>query len=163
VAGFVQESHREGLLSEDKEHLLRGALRFDERTVRSVLLPMDTLVVVSPSATPSEIEALAVQTGFSRFPVRNPQGALVGYVHLKDALAVEPNRRQRPIDTALLRKLTVVRAQDSLRSALTTMQRSGTHLAVVVGPRKRTLGIVALEDMLEELVGEIADVAHARA
>jgi CBS domain containing-hemolysin-like protein len=163
VAGFVEESHREGLLSEDREQLLSGALRFDTRKVRSVLLPLDQLVLATTTTTPLEVEQLASKTGFSRFPVRNSRKKLVGYIHVKDALAIDQARRNSPLPRESLRPLATVRISDSLRSALTIMQRSGTHLAQVVGPRQRVLGVVALEDMLEELVGEITDASQKRA
>jgi CBS domain containing-hemolysin-like protein len=157
VAGFVKESRREGLLSEDEEQLLAGALRFDERTVRSVLLPTSRLVVATPQITPTEIEKLAATTGYSRFPVRNAKGKLSGYIHLKDILKVPESRCDDPIPAKDIRPLAEVKDRTSLRSTLTAMQRSGSHLAQVVDRGGKALGVVTLEDVLEELVGEIRD------
>lgn len=157
VAGFVKESRREGLLSEDEEHLLAGALEFDERTVQAVLLPQDKLVTVSPQTTPAEAEKLAGKTGYSRLPVRNGRGILVGYVHLKDILNIPENKHLEAIPGRVIRPLAEVKERSSLRATLTTMQRTNSHLAQVVGRGRRVLGVVALEDVLEELVGEIRD------
>lgn len=157
VAGFVEESRREGLISEDEGDLLSGALRFDERSVKAVLLPLERVVVVNNKTTPDEIESLAATTGFSRFPVKNGRGKLIGYTHLKDALAVTGEDRSKAIPPKELRPLGVVSATATLRGALTVMQQSGFHLAQVVNRRGRVLGVVALEDVLEELVGEIRD------
>lgn len=157
VAGFVKESRREGLLSEDEEQLLAGALRFDERTVQSVLMPMNGLVIVTPKTTPTEIEALAASTGFSRFPVRNNRGRLIGYIHLKDILKIPENLHHKPIRVKDIRPLAEVKDRASLRSTLSEMQRSGSHLAQVIDKRGSGLGVVMLEDVLEELVGEIRD------
>jgi CBS domain containing-hemolysin-like protein len=145
VAGFVHESRREGLLDAAEERLLIGALEFEERDVRSVLLPLDALATVPRAFAPADVEAAAVRTGFSRFPVDD----LSGYVHLKDAIDGRP----------LVRPLAVVAADDGLRAALTTMQRANAHLARVE-EGGRALGVVALEDVLEELVGEIRDEAQ---
>ncbi|MDB5170992.1 MAG: hypothetical protein JWO35_686 [Candidatus Saccharibacteria bacterium] len=157
VAGFVKESHREGLLSKDEEHLLSGALRFDERTVQSVLLPLDNVVCASTNLTPEEIEGLTVKTGFSRFPVKNNRGRLTGYVHLKDILEIADAAHQEPVPQRFIRPLASVKSSTSLRTALVAMQRSGAHLAQVVNAKQAVVGIIALEDVLEELVGEIRD------
>jgi CBS domain containing-hemolysin-like protein len=157
VAGFVEESRREGLLSEDEKNLLSGTLQLDEQNVQSVLLPMGRLLTATTKVTPAEIERLAAKTGYSRFPVHTEKNKLVGYVHLKDILEIDESLHKTPIPTKDLRPLAVVGPQDSLRSVLTTMQASNTHLAQVINKRGRVLGIVALEDVLEELVGEIRD------
>jgi CBS domain containing-hemolysin-like protein len=159
VAGLVDESRREGLLDPGEERLLVGALQFEERDARAVLLPLDRLETVGAGATPHELEQAGVRTGFSRFPVRR-DGRLIGYLHLKDALAFDALQRRRPIAATRIRPLPTVRANDPLRSVLAAMQRSGAHMARVDdGPS--TLGAVALEDVLEELVGEIRDEAAA--
>jgi CBS domain containing-hemolysin-like protein len=156
VAGFVAESRREGILDIQEERLLIGALEFEERDARSVLLPIDQLETVSTDVTPAEVEALAVRTGYSRFPVRR-DGDLVGYLHLKDALEIEDRHRNRPIAESWVRPLAIVDATDRLRTVLATMQRSNAHLARVHDADGTVLGVAALEDVLEELVGEIRD------
>lgn len=162
VAGFVQESGRVGLLSKDEEQLLAGALRFDERTVQSVLLPQDKLITVPPKITPTEAEQLAANTGYSRFPVQNAKGELTGYIHLKDVLNIAEEKSEDPIQSSIIRPLAEVKSGSSLRIALTNMQRSNSHLALVVGRGGKVLGVVALEDVLEELVGEIRDDIRRR-
>jgi CBS domain containing-hemolysin-like protein len=156
VAGLVEESRREGLLDDHERRLLVGALTFEERDARSVLLPADRLETVTPQVTPHELEQAAARTGFSRFPVRR-DGDLVGYLHLKDILQFEDVHRNRPIAPSWIRPLPTVAATDALRSVLTTMRRSGAHLARVDAPGGAPAGVVALEDVLEELVGEIRD------
>jgi CBS domain containing-hemolysin-like protein len=157
VADMVEESGREGLLDADEQRLAVGALKFEERDVRSVLLPIEGLQTISARVTPAELERVAAETGYSRFPVERG-GQLVGYLHLKDALEFEDRHRNRPIAASWIRPMPAVRPTDRLRAALATMQRSGAHLARVVEPGdERILGVVALEDVLEELVGEIRD------
>jgi CBS domain containing-hemolysin-like protein len=161
VAGLVDESRREGLIDHHERRLLVGALKFEERDARSVLLPAETLETVSPDVTPDELERVAARTGFSRFPVSR-DGTLVGYLHLKDVLEFEDVHRNRPIAAEWIRPLASVRDTDRLRAVLTTMQRSGAHLAGVrTMDGDEVLGVVALEDVLEELVGEIRDEASA--
>ncbi|MBX6390545.1 MAG: HlyC/CorC family transporter [Frankia sp.] len=162
VAGLVDESHREGLLEADEHELVSGALAFDERTARDVLLPRDSLVTVPTNVTPAEVERLAATTGYTRFPVHDYAGRLIGYLHLKDVLETRPDKRVTPVAAKWLRPLVHVSADATLRQALATMQRSGAHLGQVTDGDGTLLGLVALEDILEELVGEIRDEAARR-
>lgn len=153
VAGMVAESHREGLLEEDDRELLEGAISFDEATARRVLLPTDDLLTVGPGVTPDGVEMLAVASGFSRFPFVL-DGAMTGYVHVKDVLTTTD--REAPLDLGTVRPLPEVTVDQSLRSVLETMRGQGSHLVRAVDPLDgTTLGVVAMEDVLEELVGEI--------
>jgi CBS domain containing-hemolysin-like protein len=156
VAGLVDESRREGLLDHHEGRLLVGALKFEERDARSVLLPPEGLKTVPPDITPASFEQVAAQTGYSRFPVASG-GRFLGYLHLKDVLEFEDVHRNRPIARRWIRDLPVVHDGDRLRAVLATMQRSGAHLAQVAGADGHTLGVVALEDVVEELVGQIRD------
>ncbi len=156
VAGLVEESRREGMLDAAEGRLLVGALQFEARDARSVQLPVETLETVAPDVTPAQVEAMAARTGYSRFPVCE-DGRLTGYLHLKDALEIEPRHRNRPIARSWIRPLAVVRATDGLRAVLATMQRSNAHLARIEDHAGEAVGIAALEDVLEELVGEIRD------
>jgi CBS domain containing-hemolysin-like protein len=161
VAGLVEESRREGLLDRDEERLLVGALSFEERDASAVMIPRAELVSVSPSVTPAQVEAVTARTGFSRLPIEDG-GRLVGYLHLKDALEVEDVHRNRPIAREWIRPLGTVRATDPLRTVLATMQGTSSHLARVVDANGETLGATALEDVLEELVGEVRDETQRR-
>lgn len=161
VANLVSESRREGLLDSDEEGLLIGALAFEERDARSVLLAIDGLVTVDADVTPAELERVVGRTRHSRFPVTR-DGHLIGYLHLKDVLEFEDMHRNRPIAESWIRPLPSVTPTDRLRTVLATMQRSGAHLAAVrPAPDGSIIGLVALEDVLEELVGEVRDEASA--
>jgi CBS domain containing-hemolysin-like protein len=160
VAGLVEESRREGLLDRNERDLLAGALSFHESDARSVLLPSGRLETVAPEVTPHELEQVAARTGYSRFPVADG-GELVGYLHLKDVLEFEDVHRNRPIARAWIRPLVPVDAGEPLHVVLATMQRTGSHLARVQDGDGATLGVAALEDVLEKLVGEVRDEAGA--
>ncbi len=160
VAALVEESRGQGLLEADEYDRLAGALGFTEKTVATVLMPGGTLTTVLRGSTPADVEALCAATGFSRFPVVSDTGELLGYLHIKDALEPDEQRRQQPIDDQFIRPFATVTADDSLHDALETLQRRGAHMARVVDPSGATLGLATLEDVIEELVGEIRDAAH---
>ncbi len=164
VHGLVEESAREGLLDEDEHELLAGALSFQERTVATVLMPIGDLRTVPADVTPAGLEAAAAETGFSRFPVRGTgPGDLSGYLHVKDLLGASGAARDAPVAARRVRPLPRVRHDETLADVLATLRGAQAHLAEVVDRSGGTSGVVALEDVLEELVGQIRDeVAIAR-
>lgn len=161
VAALVEESRRKGMLDSHESSLLSGALSFEDRDVGTVLLEMDEVVTLPVTVTPAEVERTVARTGFSRFPITE-HGQLTGFLHLKDALEVEDRHRNRPIARRWVHSLPTVRRADGLRGALETMQESGAHLARVIDPGGATVGVIALEDVLEELIGEISDATRKR-
>jgi CBS domain containing-hemolysin-like protein len=161
VAALVDESRGEGLLPEDEYDRLAGALGFTERTVMSVLMKAEDLSTVRRGATVAEVEEVCATTGFSRFPVAADGRDLMGYLHIKDVLETEAARRERTVDDKWVRPFATVRPHDVLHDALETLQRRGAHMGRVVADDGTVLGLVTLEDVLEELVGEIRDAAHA--
>jgi CBS domain containing-hemolysin-like protein len=160
VAALVEESRGEGLIARDEYDRLAGALGFTEKTVDSVLMPPDTLTTVKRGSSPADVEALCAATGFSRFPVEGPGAELLGYLHIKDVLEPDESRRELPIDDKWIRPFAPVTSGVPLHDCLQTLQRRGAHMARVVDTEGRTLGLATLEDVIEELVGEIRDAAH---
>jgi CBS domain containing-hemolysin-like protein len=160
VAALVEQSRGEGMIAADEYDRLAGALDFTEKVVTSVLMPVEGLTTVLKGSTPADVEALCAATGYSRFPVTNEDGTLLGYLHIKDVLESDETRRQRPIDDKWVRPLATVAPDDVLHEALESLQRRGAHMARVVTSDGVVLGLVTLEDVLEELVGEIRDGSH---
>ncbi|ANH90565.1 MULTISPECIES: hemolysin family protein [unclassified Streptomyces] len=158
---LVEDSGQAGLLGPEEQERLEDALELGSRPVLDVLLRRDALVTVSPSVTPGEIVALTARTGYSRFPVAAGNGAFMGYLHVKDVLDLEDSDRAVP--QRIWRPMTTLRSELPLDDALTVMRRAATHLAQVADASGRVLGVVALEDVLELLVGEVRDPAHRAA
>ncbi|MFP5252558.1 MAG: hemolysin family protein [Actinomycetes bacterium] len=160
VAGFIAESRREGLIDEYEHELLTGALSFTDATVESVVLDMDELVTVPEDISLTELHDACARTGFSRFPVVDGTGELTAYVHLKDVLDIPDGQGGQPIHRKWLRPLVTVTPDQSQREVLATMQARGAHMARVVDPEGRAVGVVTLEDVLEELVGDVVDAGQ---
>lgn len=160
VGALVDESRAEGLLEESEYERLAGALDFTSRTVTDVLLPRASLQTVARGARTTEVEAVCAETGFSRFPVADDDGTLVGYLHIKDVLQPDPHGRAQMVDEKWIRPFANVRAADTLVRTLQTLQSQGAHMARVVEEDGQVLGVATLEDVIEELVGEIRDAAH---
>lgn len=161
VAALVEESRGEGLIEEGEADRLAGALGFTEKTVELVCLPVAGLTTVARGSSPADVEALCAATGFSRFPVAaDGDGELQGYLHIKDVLEPDDTRRARPIDDKWVRPFATVTHTSPLHEALEVLQRRGSHMARVVDVDGATVGVATLEDVIEELVGEIRDAAH---
>jgi CBS domain containing-hemolysin-like protein len=162
VAALVEESRGEGLLAEEEYDRLAGALGFTEKTVAGVMMRPESLTTVRRGSTGADVEAVCAATGFSRFPVVDVgAGELIGYLHIKDVLEPDEERRHRPIADRWVRPFATVGEDALLHDVLEHLQRRGAHMARVVTADGDTLGVAALEDVIEELVGEIRDAAHS--
>lgn len=155
VASIVELSQQEGTIH-DEIGLLSGTLEFSKERAGDVMVPVDELVSVPRNVTPAQLEREVAKTGFSRYPVVGEEGMPVFYIHLKDILFAGPDQRDLPLDEWRFREMPVVQAGDEVEDALRIMQRSGTHLAEVVEDGQ-TVGVLFLEDVIEELVGEVRD------
>ncbi|GAA4792991.1 hemolysin family protein [Actinomycetospora chlora] len=152
VAGLVEQSRAHGLLDRDEAALVHGALGFSDATLDAVAV--GDVVTARPGATVAELEALAHARGFSRLPLRDERG-WHGYVHVKDLLGPPAPPRDAPLPARLVRPLTNLAADTPLADALTGMRRSGAHLALVADGGGEPERVVALDDVLAALVGDI--------
>ncbi|MFI0714871.1 hemolysin family protein [Streptomyces inhibens] len=150
LAKMVEDSRQAGLLDERAQERLRDALELGRRPVRDVVLPVEKVVSARMGITPEELEGLAAESGFSRFPVVDETRRILGYLHVKDALDAIP--RQVPFPVSALRPIARVKASTLLDDVLTAMRGSSTHLAAVIGDDGRLAGLVTMEDVLRELV-----------
>lgn len=151
LARIVTDSGEAGLLDERAAERLQDALELGRRPVGEVALPNERVVAAPLGVTPEGLERLAARTGFSRFPVTGEAGQVLGYLHVKDALDATP--RDRPFPPAALRPIPKLPAATPLDDALTAMRASRAHLAAVV-QAGRPAGLVTMEDVLRELVGQ---------
>jgi len=159
IQSMITQSRREGLLGSEVSELATGALTFEQHDARSVLIPLDQLITVPRESTPRELEAVVGEHGFSRYPMRAPDGSLAGYVHVKDVLGSGPTSRDQPVPDQAVKAFVEVSPADALPEVLQEMRRSGSHLGRVRSGGE-TLGLVMLEDVLEQLIGDVrgADV-----
>ena len=154
VAAMISESRREGLLDIEEHELLTGALQYEQVQARDLMISSADLVSVDVGVTAEQVEDEVARTGFSRFPVRSAD-ELLGYLHVKDVLDLDPGQR---VPRRRIRELPALAADATVDDIVETLQTAGSHLGVVQDDG--TLGIVALEDAIEELIGEVIDAAH---
>ncbi|WP_067822234.1 hemolysin family protein [Nocardia inohanensis] len=166
LAEMFGESHSEGLLDEEEHRRLTQALGSSDRMVADVMVPLDktrSVPLRGDGTTLGDIETAVAETGFSRYPVRATDGSLVGYLHVKDVLdlvADDDAGPGTPIPRTDIRPLPTLSMGTTLFEALARLRRTNSHLGRVVDSRGNTVGIVALEDLVEEFVGTVRDATH---
>lgn len=166
LAEMIGESRSEGLLDEDEHRRLTQALGNSGRMVREVMVPLAqtrTVPLRGGGTTLGEIENAVAETGFSRYPIAAREGSLMGYLHVKDVLdkvADDSAGPETPIPRTDIRPLPTVSEGTTLFEAMARLRRTNSHLGRVVDSRGTTIGIVALEDLVEEFVGTVRDTTH---
>ena len=162
VASIVDHSRREGTL-DDASGAMSAAFEFTAKKARDITVPLSDVVTLPESATVADLERAVTTHGFSRYPIVDSAGEPVGYVHLKDVLTDDADgegTQTGMLQAKRVRRLETVTTTLDLEDALAQLQRSGVHLARVVDTRGRTTGMVFLEDILEELIGQVDDATR---
>lgn len=159
LAEMISASRAEGLIADVEDQLLRGALSIGESPVRDLMVPRDRIGFVERTATASDAEEAVIRTGHSRLLVVGARGLddVLGFIHAKDLLTIPAAMREQPLPLGRIRRIPIVRADAVIDDVLFALQDARVHLAVVSDAAGRTIGLVSLEDVLEELVGEIVD------
>ena len=155
---LIAESAKGGYLDRFEHRLLSGAIAFSERDAASVMVPRTDLIGIPHTATPDELEQLILESGHSRFPayVKNLD-TIIGFFHARDLLNMPEQEKDKPIPRRFMRKMLVVPESLKLHPLLLQMRGNRQHFALVLDEHGGTAGIVTIEDLLEELVGEIRD------
>ncbi|MCK9795772.1 hemolysin family protein [Isoptericola sp. 4D.3] len=158
LLSLVRRSAQEGTLDQSVATLLTNSLELDELSARDVMTDRMRMAVVERDTTAAEVVALARRTGHSRFPViGEDRDDVVGLVHLRRAVGVPHDRRDEVPAAALMVDAPRVPETVRLGPLLVELRGLGLQMAVVVDEYGGTSGIVTLEDVVEELVGDVAD------
>ncbi|MDQ0613245.1 CBS domain containing-hemolysin-like protein [Microbacterium sp. W4I4] len=164
VATIVDRSRREGVLS-DTSGAVAAAVEFTDKKARDVAVPLAELITLPASATPADVEKAVARYGFSRYVIVDAEDAPIGYVHLKDVLRSfeedgADDKADVPLPAKRIHHMIPVQEDTDLEDALAAMRRGGRHLAKVRDMRGETTAVLFLEDILEELVGEVQDATR---
>jgi len=159
LASLVRRSALQGTLEQTTARMLTRSLDFGDRTASDVMTPRVRAVAVERTASAEDVLLLARQTGFSRFPVTGDGGwdDIDGIVHVKKAIAVPQERRADVPVSALMVAQVLVPETIRLDPLLLQLRAAGLQMAIVVDEYGGTAGVVTLEDVVEEIVGEVSD------
>jgi len=166
VATIVNQSRLEGVL-DDSAGTITAVVEFTEKKAADIAVPIADLVSLPETTTADEIERAVARHGYSRYVIVDGAGAPVGYVHLKDVLRVAddvatPADLARPIPAKRIHHMVPVLETTDLEDALALMRRAGRHLAQVRDTRGEVTAVLFLEDVIEELIGEVQDATARR-
>ncbi|MBO6084229.1 MAG: HlyC/CorC family transporter [Candidatus Methanomethylophilaceae archaeon] len=155
---MVDEIEEEGEIEEAESNLIKSAMEFDDKTVSEILTPRVDIVAVDKTTTMEQLKEVFLRSGYSRIPVFNGTvDQIVGVVYSKDFYQkyLNPGNDQRIGD--IIRRVRFIPESTTVAKALAEIQRSSVQMLVVIDDYGGTVGMVSLEDVLEELVGEIWD------
>lgn len=157
VANIVEQSTRDGVLA-DTSGTLSNAFEFTAKTVADVEVPIKDMVLLPQNSSPADIQRAVAQHGYSRYILTNEDAEPSGYLHLKDVMDLTgPSAFAEPVPAKRVRRLASAYSGSDLEDALAAMRRTGAHVARVFDGEGNTTGVLFLEDIIEELVGEVQD------
>jgi CBS domain containing-hemolysin-like protein len=155
---IVEQSQREGEIERQDADLIGAVFEFSEKNAREVMTPRTAIVAIGADATLDEALTIVVEAGFSRYPVfEGSLDNIVGMVHAKDLLPVLRHRPATFSMATVMRDVHAVPGSREVEEVLGDFKRLNEHLAIVLDEYGGTAGLVTMEDLLEELVGEILD------
>jgi putative hemolysin len=155
---LVSASHEQGVLEEKEEEMLHSVFDFSDTVVSEIMTPRTDMVCVSADAPITEFVDLALKHGHSRLPVFEEDiDSIFGAAHIRDALRAVTEHKGGSHVRELGRKILIVPENKAAGDLLTEFKKTKTHMAIVVDEYGGTRGMVTMEDLIEELVGDIAD------
>ncbi|PNX53786.1 MAG: hypothetical protein BV458_02600 [Thermoplasmata archaeon M9B2D] len=155
IMAMMRLGESEGTIERDEREMVKEVFEFDETRAYEIYTPKEKVVFIHENATLANLIQTSVSTGFSRFPVyRNDFDDIIGMVHVKDTLKLDDKSLLvKSIMRPILKVDSNMKADDLLR----LMKSKKTHLALLQTPEGKTKGLISMEDLIEEIFGEIVD------
>lgn len=158
LASLAGRSASEGTLDSETAHLVQRSIAFGPRTTGEIMTPRVQMACVDATDPVSEVIELSSTTGFSKFPViKGTTDNVVGSVHVKQAVAVPRSERKHTLVREVMVDATIVPESLRLDPLLSLLRGEGFQMAIVSDEYGGTAGVVTLEDVVEEIVGDISD------
>lgn len=158
IAALLDAGEEEGLIDDGDRKLIQSVVEFGDKTVREVMTPRPRVVAIEAGRSLEDVRRLMLAEEYSRIPVyRGDIDNVVGFLHSRDTLEIDREERRRtPLDKAL-RAIALVPETKPISELMRELQESNAQMAVVIDEYGQTAGLVTMEDMMEEIVGEIRD------
>jgi len=158
VEALINAGEEEGIFEKEDSRLIQNVVAFGDKSVRQVMTPRPSIVAIDKDKSLDDLRQLAKNEQYSRIPVY--EGALdriIGFVHVRDLFELDEEHREGRTVESLMRKIEGVPESKPVADLLREMQKSGTHMVYVSDAYGNLAGLVTLEDMMEEVFGEIRD------
>jgi len=158
IEALIAAGEEEGIIEKGDRALIQSVVAFGDTTVREVMTPRPRIVAIRQDASLEELRELVIHEQYSRIPVYEENiDQITGFVHVRDMFELSDEERAQRKVRDIARPIRAVPETKPVNDLLREMQEEGAHIAVVVDEYGATAGIITMEDMVEEIVGEIHD------
>lgn len=157
IEALINAGKEEGLIEEEDRKLIQSVVEFGDKTVKEVMTPRPRMVGIEKGATGNELRQLVINEQYSRIPVFDGSiDDVVGFIHVRD-MFMQDEKHQSAHVWELMRPIRKVPESKKVTDLLREMQHDGAHIAVVIDEYGNTAGLSTMEDLVEEIFGEIRD------
>jgi putative hemolysin len=158
IEALISAGEEEGIIEKGDRELIQSVVAFGDKTVREVMTPRPRIVAIPEHASLEELRQIVIHEQFSRIPAFDGSiDQITGFVHVRDMFELNDEQRAGRKVRDIMRPIRAVPESKPVNDLMREMQEEGAHMAVVVDEYGSTAGIVTMEDMVEEIVGEIHD------
>ena len=158
IEALISAGEEEGLIEKDDRKLIESVVAFGDKTVREVMTPRPKIVAIEANRTLEDLRELVIHEQYSRIPVYEEAiDHIIGFVHVRDMFELDEADRAHRLVKELVRPIRFVPETKPVSDLLREMQADGAHMAIVVDEYGNTAGLATMEDMVEEILGEIHD------
>jgi putative hemolysin len=158
IQAFINVGKEEGILKKEEEQLVQSAVEFADTVAREIMTPRTEMVTLAIHSSVTDLKKLMTETKYSRIPVyRNQMEDIQGFVYLKDLIDIWDQASEAKTIEGLVRPIHFVPETKRVAELLKELQRKASHIAIVVDEFGGVSGLVTMEDLLEEIAGEIHD------
>lgn len=158
IEALITAGAEEGILEEEDRKLIHSVVAFGDKSVREVMTPRPAIVAISADKSLEDLRQLVIHEQYSRIPVyQDSIDNVIGFVHVRDMFELDEEDRQTKVLRELMRPVPLVPETKPTTDLLREMQHDGSHLVIVVDEYGNTAGLATMEDLVEEILGEIRD------
>lgn len=158
IEALISAGTEEGILEETDRQLIHSVVAFGDKTVREVMTPRPNIVAIGADKSLEDLRELVINEQYSRIPVYEGSiDTVIGFIHVRDMFELDDRERKKRKIADLVRPIRHVPETKPVNDMLREMQRDGAHMAIVVDEYGNTAGLATMEDMVEEILGEIRD------
>ncbi len=158
IEALIDAGAEEGILEEEDRRLIHSVVAFGDKSVREVMTARPNIVGISADKSVEDLRQLVIHEQYSRIPVYlDTIDDIIGFVHVRDIFELDPAERQAKALKDVMRPIPLVPETKPVSDLLRDMQRQGSHMVIVVDEYGNTAGLATMEDLVEEILGEIRD------
>jgi CBS domain containing-hemolysin-like protein len=158
IDALITAGTEEGLIEEEDRKLIHAAVAFGDKTVREVMTPRPKIVSIDACKSLEDLRELVINEQYSRIPVYEGSiDHIIGFVHVRDMFELDEEERARRTVRELMRPVRLVPETKPVQDLMKEMQEDRAHVAIVIDEYGNTAGLATMEDLVEEILGEIRD------